>query len=204
MPFIPFNGCVRSTLLYVCDGQILANTLHFVITPPITLTQMNNLNTALHTWYTASLKPQLTAAIALTGINTIDLTTVSSPGAFLPISPIEPGTAGGSPLPANVSWVSTLRTGLRGRAYRGRWYHPTIAAGYQTGVSAITAGAVAAIQAALAQLLTPANVANFTWAVASRFLNKLPRATGVTTSITSVAGDLTLDSQRRRLPGRGA
>lgn len=204
MPFIPFNGCVRASLLYLCDGQILANTLHFVITPPVTVGAMNNLATALHTWYTASLKPQITAAVALTGINIIDLTSQNAPGVFLPITPIELGTAGGAPLPANVSWVSTLRTGNRGRAYRGRWYHPTVAASFAAGVSGISAAAVAAIQAALGQLLTPANVANFTWAVASRFLNKLPRSTGITTAITSVAGDLTLDSQRRRLPGRGA
>lgn len=204
MPFIPFNGCVRASLLYLCDGQILANTLHFTITPPITAGQMSNLATALHTWYTASLKPNLTGTVALTGINIIDLTTQNSPGFFLPITPIEPGSGAGLTLPANVSWVATLRTGQRGRAYRGRFYTPTVAGGFQTGVNAITAAAVAAIQAALGQLLTPANVANFTWAVASRFLNKLPRATGITTPITSIAGDLTLDSQRRRLPGRGA
>jgi hypothetical protein len=43
-----------------------------------------------------------------------------------------------------------------------------------------------------------------TWCVVSRHLDGLPRDIGITRKITTVIlTDLTIDSQRRRLPGRG-
>jgi hypothetical protein len=44
---------------------------------------------------------------------------------------------------------------------------------------------------------------NDTWVVLSKFFAKNPRSTAVATPITAVSADQYLDSQRRRLTGRG-
>lgn len=204
MPFIPVPFGVRSSLIYLADSQTIVNTLTFrhpTVVPSIT--EITALNAALKTWYDASFKVNLPARTALVAINTISLESATGPGLFSGY-PADPGTAGPNSDPYNVTWCASLRTALRGRNYRGRFYVPGLEPTIVTIPNLITAAAAAAIQAALGQLMTPANVAGFTWVVASRFLNKLPRAVGVANQINSIVGDLTLDSQRRRLPGRGA
>jgi len=43
-----------------------------------------------------------------------------------------------------------------------------------------------------------------TWVIVSRFLDKAPRTTGISRTVSSVIlVNLVADSQRRRLPGRG-
>ncbi len=202
--FIPIPQTVRVSMVMLLDAQKVVNTFHFSINTGVDLTKMQALATAMHTWYTASYKPNLSTAIALSEINVVDLSSQTGPAFTLSISPVEPGTAGISPMPGNVAWCASLRTALRGRNYRGRLYVPGLSSNEVTFPNTILVGVAGAIQTALAQLMTPANVANFIYVVASRFLNKLPRASGVTNTITAIAGDLTLDSQRRRLPGRGA
>lgn len=201
--FIPVPNTVRSSLLYLLDNQTIVNTLHFNLATEPTLAQMDALNTALRTWYTASFKPQVPSNVSLSAINTVGLWSQTAPSRLSVVSPLEAGTAPTS-FPANVTYCASNRTGLRGRNYRGRFYWPGMPSTYVTSTNTVTAAFVAAVQAALGVLLTPANVANFIWVIASRYFNKLPRATGIVTPVTAVVGDLTLDSQRRRLPGRGA
>lgn len=204
MPFIPVPNVVRSSLIYLADNQVIVNTLHFYKAGGVVLADMQALNTALHTWFTASLRGTLPSTTALSAINTVLLDSASSPSSLLAISPLEAGTAGAGAMPYNVAWCASLRTSLRGRNFRGRWYHPGVPTNQVVAPSSFLAAAMSGIQAALGQLLTPANVANFAWVIASRYFNKLPRVTGVANNVTAVTGDLTLDSQRRRLPGRGA
>lgn len=203
-PFIPVPNCVRSSMVYLLDGQVIVNTYHFRLNTDPSIIDMGNLNTALHTWYTATLKPLLSPQTVLTQINTINLTTQNGPASVLSINPFEAGTGGANDMPANVTWCASLRTLNRGRNFRGRWYLPGLQANSVVAPSTIVTGFANSVIAALAQLMTPANVAGFAYVVVSRFLNNLPRGTGINTLITAVTGDLTLDSQRRRLPGRGA
>jgi hypothetical protein len=62
----------------------------------------------------------------------------------------------------------------------------------------------AAFVAAYEELLDPAVITVGEWSVASRFTNNEPRTTGISAPVTAVqATDNIVDSQRRRLPGRG-
>ncbi len=203
--FIPIGATCRASIVYLLDNQRVVNTLHFnKVAPPLTLNDMQGLATALHTWYTASLKPNLATGIALAEINVVDLTTQTAPTFLLSISPVEPGTGGVSVMPGNVAWCASLRTLARGRSFRGRFYVPGMPSNSVTFPNSVFVSWAGQIQTALAQLLTPANVANLLWVIASRYFNKLPRASGIVTPVASITGDLTLDSQRRRLPGRGS
>lgn len=203
-PFVPFFNAVQANLVYLMGGQRMENTFTFQLETQPTVAQMTDLATALHTFYTNHLKSSLTSAIALSEIVIVGLWAQNAPGYTLVISPVEPGTASGVPAPYNVAYCASLKTNLRGRNYRGRKYVPGLPGTVFGSASNIDAAVAAAINAALAWLLTPANIADFIWCIASRWLNKSPRATGVLTGVTAVSGDLTSDSQRRRLPGRGA
>ena len=57
--------------------------------------------------------------------------------------------------------------------------------------------------AAYAQLVSDIHTGGNELVVCSRFHNKAPRTAGVGTEITRVNVDINLDSQRRRLTGRG-
>jgi hypothetical protein len=66
-----------------------------------------------------------------------------------------------------------------------------------------TTAHVAAILSALAALKTAITGLGALWVVVSHFVNKAPRANGLSTPITAIAADPYWDSQRRRYFGRG-
>ncbi len=204
MAFIPVPLGVRSSIVYLAEGQICVNTLHFRFATVPTVTNMANLNTALHTWYTGTLKATVPSNFGLSQINTVSLENQSAPSSVLSISPLEFGTSGTNSMPMNVAWCASLRTVNRGRNFRGRYYSPGVPTSFVSGTNSMNPTSAGQIQTALAALLTPANVANFIWVIASRYFARVPRVSGIMTDVNAVVGDLTMDSQRRRLPGRGA
>jgi hypothetical protein len=62
---------------------------------------------------------------------------------------------------------------------------------------------LAGLIASYADLLGHVNIGANTLCVVSRFHNNSARVSGVATDILSVSADPVIDSQRRRLPGRG-
>lgn len=116
------------------------------------------------------------------------------------------GTAGivaNNSVPNNVAGVISLRTAKRGRSYRGRIYVPGIPHD-QLATSTTLAGTITTnLLSHFGTLFTAFANGGFTPVVASR------RHNGVTTnpahleSITTLVMDSFVDSQRRRLFGRG-
>jgi hypothetical protein len=106
-------------------------------------------------------------------------------------------------LPNNVTWAIKFNTANRGRSGRGRNYiigltKPKVAANL---LNPITAGQF--VDGYL-DLLTDLAASDWEWVVYSRFEDKVERTTGLAQPVVSVSfADLILDSQRRRLPGRG-
>jgi hypothetical protein len=117
------------------------------------------------------------------------------------------GSAGtGDMLPPQNAAVTTLRTALKGRSYRGRCFISGIGeAGQTNGV--LGAGWLGTQNTLLNWLLTrygPSRTnTNFMWGVISRYLNKVKRVTPVLTEITSLDSDSIIRTQRRRSVGRG-
>ena len=93
-------------------------------------------------------------------------------------------------------------TGRAGRSYRGRVYHVGLTE-IQVQDNRITPTATAAINTAYSTLITRYTAINCEWVVASTQNNNVPRVVGVATPIVGVSVDPVIDSQRRRLPGRG-
>lgn len=203
MTFVPAIATCKTTLQWTWAGQSCATVLWFSNggTEP---TQANRqaLNSALHTWYTGG-KTNLCSGISLGAITSINQASASDPGDTLVIPGGEAGTGGASALPTNSCLVVSLRTALRGRSYRGRIYVPGLLGSSVVGETAYDTTAIGYLLSWFGQLLTPSNVANFIWIVASHFANKAPRVTAVKTPVSTVIADTYLDSQRRRLALRG-
>lgn len=204
MAFIPAIRTARSTMLFQQENQVLANVLWFRFPGAITPTDLDALNTALHTYYTGHLKAQIGANCALTEILSVGQDTAFDPARSLIVSPGEAGTLGGTALPLNVSICVTLRTGFRGRSFRGRTYLPSRTTTDQNTPSSINGTQISNILTAVSWLLDAAHTAGALWSVVSHYTNKLPRPTAVVTPVDAISIDTPFDSSRRRLIGRGS
>lgn len=130
--------------------------------------------------------------------NRITATDIDGPaGATASVSIFRAALVSGNVLPGNVSICLTKRTGIRGGAYRGRFYLFDLNEAWidedSINIGALPlltgmAAAIAAVRTGIAKAFTPAVGSR------TRFLS---------TPIQSITFDLVSDSQRRRLTGRG-
>jgi hypothetical protein len=163
-------------------------------------------------WYSAELYDYLSQNLALVGIQIRDLTTQA--GIFYEES--ESGLNGaviGDAMPGNVALAIKAVTGLTGRSYRGRTY----LAGFtdaQVNGNEVYDGVRASIIATFNNWRTSILALGYAPVVVSKYtgytvdpvrVKKIPtpRAAGIATPIVVYSANVQLDSQRRRLQGRG-
>lgn len=203
MPFVPVLNVFKADMRFLVTGQecqmsqYIADTTDTPGAEDLAISQVQSL------W--GDLRLIFSPDVALTEIVLTDLSTQNAPGRSLAISPAEGGTnvSAGEALPNNVSLCVSFRTNLRGRSFRGRNYLPPLPEQLVDGNTVLPA-TVAAIVDAYEAFLAGVTGVGLTWVVVSRFSNGAPRVTGLATEVTSViVTDPTVDSQRRRLPGRG-
>jgi hypothetical protein len=155
------------------------------------------------TWHNTNLKAAQTTEITLDSIDVIPQWDNTAPSVTKILTTPRPGTATGDSVPNNAAPCITLLTGLRGRSYRGRKYIPgypeTNVDGSLVGLSNLSA--LLTIMGAIVPLLSADDAA---LGVISRQLNNVARVIGVITAVTAFKADQIIDSQRRRLPGRGS
>ena len=211
MPFVPVPNTAEVELRMTLDSQRIENTLYFFNAAGPDPTSMNLLAAELETWWINEAAPLLPADVALREIVVTDLTAANSFQITRGITPPEPGTLGQPALPNNVTLAVSFRTAIRGRGYRGRNYVPALTEG-QVVNNTVAGATVTDWATAYASILTDPGIAGagWVWVVASRYLGvdsngkPIPRVVGNAEPITSVVvTDATVDSQRRRLPGRG-
>lgn len=105
------------------------------------------------------------------------------------------GTRAGNSSPGNVAYAVSWRTGQSGRSFRGRSYLTNLAEGDTNG-DTIVSGLLSLIVSFALEAIIARVAGKFTPAVASRSLQG-------STPIQTAVFEPTLDSQRRRLAGRG-
>jgi len=204
MPFIPVPETVLVEMRMGIHGQKVENTLYFQRSGGWNTAGATTLANDLLIWWTTLLSVVLSTQIELVEIAVSDLDVVDSFQVVVP-SPA-PRPTGGAPaeaLPNNVSLAVSFRTGRRGRSFRGRNYIVGIP---ETAAinSQVTSAFAIYIQGSYQGIPSAVSSSGGVWGVASRFNNNAPRTVGVFTPITSVTVvDDVIDSQRRRLPGRG-
>lgn len=203
MAFIPTAGCVRVDLQFDLGGQQCHNILWVSKDSTWTQAEREALNTAIKDWWHTTARSKFTTGIALQQVTSVNQETQEAPSSTLIVSPQDPGTVSDTGLPNNVAMCATLRTGLRGRSYRGRMYLGGFGVTHRNGTTTWTTTAVADIITVLTALKTVIEGLAAVWVIVSHYHLKAPRATGLKTPITAVAIDQYMDSQRRRLALRG-
>lgn len=203
MAFIPVPNAIQCNVRGTYLGEQVENTLYFRSASPLTPDAPGLVAAGVSIWWQATVLPLLSASYQFREVYAVDLTTASSPtGTAVPLA-AAPGGASGDPLPGNVALCVSFRTAARGRSFRGRNFVCGLVEPNVSGNTITTAWAEG-IANAYEQLLIPDEFVNVPWVVLSRYSNNQPRGTGITTPVTNVlVVDYTVDSQRRRLPGRG-
>lgn len=210
MPFVPVPNTIAVDVVYLLGGQRVENTLYFERGDGWDVASITAWLTDLRAWISEELMPSLSAALEFIELAARLLDTASSIGIVNTISPVVSGGVAGDAVSNNVSYTISFRTGLTGRSFRGRNYVPGLPVTSVAG-NTIAAGTRTALLAFYDGLRSLGGDNGIAWVVVSRFSgvdpttgDPIPRTTGVTTVIQSVGTfDVTVDSQRRRLPGRG-
>ena len=206
MAFIPVANVVQVQLFGREDGQTTVNDLYFILgVGGITPVNMGALLDAVCAWYAGSIAPRLSSAWSFERGHAQDL---SAPNSISLDNALHTavGGVGGAPAPNNVSFAISFRTRFSGRSFRGRNYLPGIPLFDITG-NTMNVEPIGQFLAAYEELLPGGGVlpAGWAWVVVSRFTAGAPRAAGLATNVEAViATDNVLDSERRRLPGRGS
>lgn len=203
MAFIPVPDTAKATLQWSIAAQVVEITLHFYKTGGWDAASLTALCADLLAWFALELKPILWTSSVLTNINATDQTTISAPSIDAPVVSGGTGANGSTPAALNATAAVKFNTALRGRSYRGRNYVPTLPNNQLTSPVELQAALALAWASAYAALPTYLGGSSSDHVVASRYNAGAARVTGVHTPVTSYACDQSVDSQRRRLQGRG-
>jgi len=205
MPFVPFPTTCQVELVFVLGAQITENVFHVKQDTDWDAAGLGSLALTFRDWWLNNIRTHVNEFMRLTRVKARGLASSSDAGIEIAVSSGNAGTNTTQPMPNNAALAVKWSTGLTGRSYRGRTYHMGLSASdvYATNASIINTGFQATITTAYATLLTLVNIGDQALVVASRMADSMPRTEGVSTPIIACSVEGTIDSQRRRLPGRG-
>ncbi len=203
MGFQPAPNILKVEFVYWNGSNISENVLHYEYTSEPNQATLESFGLALRTWWASNLKDDFPNTMFLNKIILKDIAVQNGIGIEYTAGMPLPGDATSPVLPSNVTVAVKLTTGLVGRSSRGRIYHVGLKEENVIG-DMIDSPFAVALQGFYEELLTvkidPLDVG---WVVLSRWTGLLPRLFAVGTKIIGVSVDQTVDSQRRRLAGRG-
>jgi len=204
MPFVPSPQISQIDIRYVLLGQKVQNTIYARTPAAVGDSIAEDFAALIDAAFTTSVKGIVPTAMALTEVNVIDLSEVDSWARTVPITPPNQGTASGPALPSSNTLALSFRTNARGRSARGRNFLIGLTEGSVVGNTVEQFwidGWVGFYQQIYDGLLT----LTCEHVVLSRISDGVERPSGVSYAVTDyVVTDSVVDSQRRRLPGRGS
>lgn len=208
MPFIPTANTAKVAVRGSFLGETIVNTLWFTFTQGIIASMLDDLNTAVETWFKTYVLTQLSNNYTLTDITATDQSAANGISRTKLVTSGNTGAIStGSNYPGNVALVVTNLTGFRGRSFRGRTYF----GGFRdASIGSDGNSVLASVAASLAAAIVP-NLVNAVLSVTgtpvpsvvSHYANKQPRVSGYSNPIQAATANVAWDSQRRRLKGRG-
>lgn len=204
MAYIPAVNVARVSVEMQLAGQTVVITLHFHKDGGWSVEGLGDLGAAIILWWIDHLAAIIANDVSLLGARATDLTTASSPSVYMTPESSATGARTSPVVALNVASVVTMRTPLRGRSYRGRNYIPGLTVDELIDAGYINEPTQSAIIGAYADLAEVEDALTCDHVVLSYRTGNAPRAAAVPTVITSYTCDSPLDSQRRRLPGRGS
>jgi len=203
VPFVPAPNTMQVEIRMQLDGQKVENVLHFRHDTDIAAADAAALHTIIDNWWETLIRPQVSVNLTLHEFYMTDMSTQTSPTYSFPRTPPLAGQMTGECAPNNVAFCISLRTNARGRSARGRNYITGIPVSVLT-LSEVTTVWSSAIEGAYDNLRGLTSSSPWVMAIVSKRNNKEWRTTALIQPVTAViALDNVVDSQRRRLPGRG-
>jgi len=206
MAFVPVPNTVEVEVVYDLDGQICENTLYFFKDAEIGISDITSLLSVVRNAIEDELLPLLHTSISLIRLVGTLLDAAEAISVVASVIPAVPGGLGSSAaLPNGTAYAIQFKTPNRGRSFRGRNYVMAIPVGVRSDANTIASSYRDSLLAAYTSIGAAGADDGWIHVVVSRYHNGAPRVTGLSTAVNAyAASDLTLDSQRRRLPGRGA
>lgn len=203
MDYIPVPGVVQAEMIYNWAGSVVENVLHFEPDGDVTIAKMNELGLKLVTWYDTLMDLKHPTTISLIQIKMTDMTESFTPVVNYSTGLPKAGLNVGASLPNNCALVITKRTALRGRSFRGRLYHIGLKESEVTDNTVLPAQVTDYVNY-YDDLMTFTTTSD-TWhmVVVSRKQGGNWLTVGEAHPVVSMDSDGVVDSQRRRLPGRG-
>lgn len=203
-PFIPAPHCASVEFIYAYSSVVAENRVNVQAATDFDLTMCQDLWTLARQWWIDYMKPYVSNTCSLNRIRVKALHANVAPMYDQVVIPSHPGQDTNTSLGNNVSFVIKLTTGNAGRSARGRWYVCGITTLRSTnGVSVSSASAGNWVNA-LAALQSGLQGVGQDLIVLSYRNEKAWRTEAVAYPVTGIVyTDLNLDSQRRRLLGRG-
>jgi hypothetical protein len=204
--FQPAPDCVQVTVEGSLDGQLTINDLFFRSQiGPRTPADVLFLTQAIRDWYIDAVVPNLNHNWEGRVVKGRGL---SSPNPITALAGMVDvvGALTGDQLPNNCTMAVHFGTGMAGRSFSGRNYVPVLDRDFVIG-NVIDSAWANDIVLAYMQLVFPGAVVpdGWIWVIISRVQGGVRPAEALFHEITSVSVvDRIVDSQRRRLPGRGA
>lgn len=198
MPFHPVTNCIELVIEGTQFGEMRRTVLHAVTSGTVTDPDVDDAAAALGAWLGSSGVLHLfSPTVTFQGIKATDITAAGGYQTYFNMANVA-GEATGNSLPGGVACCVSLHTSHGGRSGRGRIYHYGMTAPMLDTAdgSLIDTTSLGAIHNGYNDLVSAFDTVSAKLAVASRKL-------GIAFPVTSVTVDNKIDSQRRRLAGRG-
>lgn len=204
MAFVAAPNIIMAEARAISDGQHVEN--RFMCHSPSTITRqmLEDVAVAVWDWWENTYAGVLCSSVLLTEVVTTDMGEQNGEQFTYAPDTTTTGTFGGAPLPNEVSLCISLRTGVRGRSARGRYYQLCVGEEGRGSTNTVSTTYASASVAAGQALITALNdLAPLT--IVSYNANGGPRPGGPVyfEVIQAVLVDNVLDSMRSRKPGVG-
>lgn len=211
--FIPCPGVAEFVLNMVLAGQQVKNIIHVKNSADWTSASLLAEAQAIQSAWATYILPYLSNELNFVGVTGKDLTTSMGVTADSATVPGTNGARPGEASPGNVALAIAEKTGLAGRSARGRLFLAGIR-DQDIVLGNLVAGFAAGLLPAFNNFQIAIEAGGLLWGVLSKFSGytqtppkykkvPTPRAEGIFNHVVSILIDSVVDSQRRRLPGRG-
>lgn len=203
-PLPPIDGVIRIVPRFTLNGGEAYNVIHYSTLAPITTEMMAELGNDWITKWKAQARVDLSNDCCLADVTVMDMS--SNPVGTVALAP-GTGQCGNritGALPANVALVVSLRTGRRGRSFRGRIYLAGLGEAVVIG-NAVDEAARLNFQngwTTLMELNGALTASAAVLTVVSYFADGAVRAQPLATTVESILVNNRVDTQRRRLNRR--
>lgn len=193
----------KVSLVFLRDSRTFVNTFHVSGAADLGAGDLVTIANMFKTWYTNSYKTQLPSGVGLTQIQVRKLWPPAPLAYDLNVSPPETGSKNTTMETANSTLTMSWRTGFAGKAYRGRDYVPGLVEADVTTNDTVVSSLLVGLAAVGGNLISSALTAGFPLGVFHTPLLTPKLLDNTITEILTCVLEYIVDSQRRRLPGRG-